>query len=102
MNAELRPMVWLGRADDGTDPLRSGVERMLNEYTRTHAQQIAMAEVGIMRQLKRARNHPLRWRYRRSFRENIMVQLMLWGLAYEQLTGRQFEIDEYLADLDRP
>ena len=31
-----------------------------------------------------------------------MVQLMLWGLAYEQLTGRQFEIDEYLADLDRP
>ena len=96
----LRPMVWLGREDDGTDELRAGVERMLNEHTRSHKQQIAMAEIGILRQLKRARNHPLRWQFRRAFRENIIVQLTLWNLAYTQLTGREFDIDERLAELD--
>ncbi len=97
---ELRPMVWLGREDNGTDELRAGVERMLNEHTRSHKHQIAMAEIGILRQLKRARNHPLRWQFRRAFRENIIVQLALWNLAYTQLTGREFGIDDHLAELD--
>ena len=96
----LRPMVWLGREDDGSDELRAGVEQMLNEHTRSHKQQIAMAEIFILRQLKRARNHPLRWRFRRAERENIIVQLALWNLAYTQLTGREFDIDERLAELD--
>lgn len=97
---DLRPMIWLGREDDGTDELRAGVERMLNHHTRSHKQQIAMAEVFILRQIKRARNHPLQWQFRRAYRENIIVQLTLWNLAYTQLTGREFDIDERLAELD--
>ena len=93
MRPELRPTIYLERGDFlPPDMLRmmEGVEGMVNDQCTTRAQQVTLCRVAVCRQLERMTRHPIRWKLSRRWRENVLVQLSLWGEAHQQLTGEAY------------